>query len=82
MQIVRVRNVYHVQISRTSLILSIALTILSVVSVVVASFGAAMNLAVTEIKRNRVEVNNAIQYTNSVRSEIVQACGDKLQALR
>lgn len=82
MQIVRVMNVYHVQISRTSLILSIALTILSVVSVVVASFGAAMNLAVTEIKRNRVEVNNAIQYTNSVRSEIVQACGDKLQALR
>ena len=82
MQIVRVRNVYHVQISRTSLILSIALMILSVVSVVVASFGAAMNLAVTEIKRNRVEVNNAIQYTNSVRSEIVQACGDKLQALR
>ena len=82
MQIVRVRNVYHVQISRTSMILSIALTILSVVSVVVASFGAAMNLAVTEIKRNRVEVNNAIQYTNSVRSEIVQACGDKLQALR
>jgi hypothetical protein len=56
--------------------------ILSVVSVVVASFGAAMNLAVTEIKRNRVEVNNAIQYTNSVRSEIVQACGNKLQALR
>lgn len=82
MQIVRVRNVYHVQISRTSLILSIALTILSVVSVVVASFGAAMNLAVTEIKRNRVEVNNAIQYTNSVRREIVHACGDKLSALR
>ena len=82
MQIVRVMNVYHVQISRTCLILSIALMILSVVSVVVASFGAAMNLAVTEIKRNRVEVNNAIQYTNSVRSEIVQACGDKLQALR
>ena len=82
MQIVRVMNVYHVQIRRSSLILSIALMILSVVSVVVASFGAAMNLAVTEIKRNRVEVNNAIQYTNSVRSEIVQACGDKLQALR
>ena len=82
MQIVRVMNVYHVQIHRSTLILSIALMILSVVSVVVASFGAAMNLAVTEIKRNRVEVNNAIQYTNSVRSEIVQACGDKLQALR
>jgi hypothetical protein len=55
---------------------------LSVMSVVVASFGAAMNIAVTEIKRNRVEVNNAIQYTNSVRREIVQACGDKLSALR
>lgn len=82
MQIVRVMNVYHVQIRRSSLILSIALMILSVVSVVVASFGAAMNLAVTEIKRNRVEVNNAIQYTNSVRREIVQACGDKLSALR
>ena len=82
MQIVRVMNVYHVQIRRSSLILSIALMILSVVSVVVASFGAAMNLAVTEIKRNRVEVNNAIQYTNSVRSEIEQACGDKLSALR
>ena len=82
MQIVRVMNVYHVQIRRSSLILSIALMILSVVSVVVASFGAAMNLAVTEIKRNRVEVNNAIQYTNSVRSEIVQACGNKLSAIR
>ena len=82
MQIVRVMNVYHVQIRRSSLILSIAIIILSVMSVVVASFGAAMNIAVTEIKRNRVEVNNAIQYTNSVRSEIVQACGNKLSAIR
>jgi glucose-6-phosphate-specific signal transduction histidine kinase len=75
-------NVYHVQINRSTLILSIALMTLCLGTAIIATFDAAMKIAVGEIARNRVEVNNAIEYTNSVRREIAQSCGDKLSTLR
>jgi hypothetical protein len=75
-------NVYHVQINRTSAILSIALMMLCLGTAIIATFEGAMRIAVGEIARNRVEVNNAIEYTNSVRREIASVCGDKLSAIR
>jgi hypothetical protein len=81
MQIVRVKNTYHLQINRSTLIVSIALTILLLVSAGVATLNAAMRIVVAETSTARAEVDNAIRATNEVRRYVAESCGDKLSAL-
>jgi hypothetical protein len=81
MQIVRVRNVYHIQLHRSTLIVSIALTILLLASAGVATLNAAMRIVVAETSTARSEVDNAIRETNEVRRYVAESCGDKLSAL-
>lgn len=59
MDIVRVRNTYHVKIGRTSLILSIALITLSVAIASALVSRAAIMEAVTANVENRAELREA-----------------------
>ena len=59
MEIVRVRNTYHVKIGRTSLILSIALTIWCVAIASALVSRAAITQAVTATVENRAAILEA-----------------------